>query len=309
MSNSFWCWLGLLLFSGVLAVRAEDKVFSGPQPGELTRGFKVTAIHGTGTEPEANRDPIAANQGKPLALVFVHSVERSLVPLLRVIDEYGARQQEQMHSEIVFLSGDAIAGRDRIKAVQGSLKLKSQVGLSVDGAEGPGNYGLNKGCLMTIVLAMDNRVITNFALVQPGIADAPGILAALAKLSGEAQPPTAESLLPRNQGQARLERPTTGGAAGKEPFPGAVPSDEKLQGLLRRFIRPTNDNATVDILLEQVKAHISSEAGLRQQAIDGWTRVLYFGERYGTPYSRKVGTDFLESLKQDTKATKPEAKP
>ena len=68
--------------------------------------------------------------------------------------------------------------------------------------------------------------------------------------------------------------------------------------LLRNFIRPTNDEARVDEVLKEVKDHIKDDPGLKKQALDGWTRVLHFGDRYGTPYSRKVGTEFLESLKK-----------
>ena len=87
----------------------------------------------------------------------------------------------------------------------------------------------------------------------------------------------------------------------KEPFPGAVPTDGKLQGLLRSFIRPTNDDATVDKVLADVKEHIKDNADLRQQAIDGWTRILHFGDRYGTEYARKVGQEFLDELKRRSK--------
>jgi hypothetical protein len=86
----------------------------------------------------------------------------------------------------------------------------------------------------------------------------------------------------------------------KEAFPGAVPTDDRLQGLLRRFIRPTNDVATVDALLTEVRSYIKDDAGLKQQAIDGWVRILHFGDHYGTEYSRKVGRAFLEEL-QGTK--------
>ncbi len=81
-----------------------------------------------------------------------------------------------------------------MKNASGSLKLQSRVGLSLDGAEGPGNYGLNKQCLMTIVVAKDNVVTANFALTQPGIADAPKVLEALAKVSGDATPPTSGAI-------------------------------------------------------------------------------------------------------------------
>lgn len=83
----------------------------------------------------------------------------------------------------------------------------------------------------------------------------------------------------------------------KEDFPGAVPADAKLAGLLREFIRPTNDDATVNRVLAEVKAHIAENADLKKQALDGWTRVLHFGDRYGTAYSRKVGQEFRDGLK------------
>lgn len=279
---------------------AEQSVYSGPQPGEKTTGFKVVSVKG---DQSVERDPVAENKGGPIALVFIHNVERSLVPLLRVVDEYGAHRKEQLRTEVVFLSDDRIAGEQRMKAVINSLKLKANVGLSLDGAEGPGNYGLNKECMMTILAARDDKVTANFALIQPGIADAPKVLAALAKVSGDTHPPTVEALNQRTAGKARgemragrEERPPT--QEGKDRFPGAVPTDEKLVGLLRRFIRPTNDDATVNQVLAEVRGYVKGNDDLQKQAIDGWTRVLHFKDRYGTPYAREKGAELLEELKK-----------
>ena len=170
---------------------------------------------------------------------------------------------------------------------------------------------------MTVVISKENRVTDNFALVQPGIADAPKVLAALAKVSGDTNPPTVEALLPAARAERMAARPgreRMQAPANSEPFPGAVPTDEKLQGLLRQFIRPTNDDATVDRVLEQVKEHIKDDANLKNQAIDGWVRVLHFGDRYGTAYARKVGGEFLQNLQKEKPASekadaKVEAKP
>ncbi len=287
-----------------VALHSADPIFSGPQPGEKVTLFKVNAIKGAGAGTE--RDPITLHQGAATALVFVHGVERSLVPLLRAIDTYGASNATRLRTEIVFLNADRLAGEQRTKAVANSLRLQSPVGLSMDGAEGPGNYGLNKDCLMTVVASRSNVVFTNFALVQPGIADAPRVIAALATLCGDTNPPSAQVLLASGNpgrmdgGGMRPDRPGDTNAApartGKDPFPGAVPTDAKLQGLLRRFIRPTNDNATVDTVLAEVKQLIGTDPELRKQAADGWTRVLHFGDRYGTEYSRKLGAEFLQSL-------------
>jgi hypothetical protein len=86
----------------------------------------------------------------------------------------------------------------------------------------------------------------------------------------------------------------------KEEIPGAVPSDEELAGLLRRFIRPTNDEAAVNQVIVEVEARIKDKPELRKQAVDGWTRILHF-ENYGTAYSRKAGREFLEKLQRDSK--------
>ncbi len=289
-----------------LATSAADPIFSGPQPSEKTTPFQVLDL---ASEKEgAERDPIADNAGAPSALVFLHGIERSLVPLLRVIDEYGAQRKDRIRTEIIFLAPDRLAGEQRSKAASKSLRLQSRIGLSLDGTEGPGNYGLNKDCLMTIVTAVSNRVIANFALVQPGIADAPKVLEALARTAGDTNPPTVASLSTRpgdgagmRRGEDSMRRDNA--AAGdkpKDPFPGAVPTDDQLQFLLRRFIRATNDVATTDKLLADVKAHIANQPDLQKQAIDGWTRVLHFGDRYGNDYSRKIGREFLESLQKST---------
>ena len=82
----------------------------------------------------------------------------------------------------------------------------------------------------------------------------------------------------------------------KPPLPGAAPTDAKLTGLLREFIRPTNDDATVDRVLSDVKSHIQDDAGLTQQARDGWIRVLHL--EYGTDYAKRKGREFVDSLKK-----------
>jgi hypothetical protein len=335
--------LALIAAASVLpgALVAADPIFSGPQSGEKTTGFKVIDIGGTADGAE--RDPIHDNAGAPTVFVFVHTVERSLLPLMRVVEQYGVERRERINTEIVFLAADRREGEQRVRAVNGSLKLRARVGLSPDGAEGPGNFGLNKECLMTIVMAKDNIVTANFALVQPGIADAPKVIAALAKTCGDTEPPTVEALTAKLPGNARgrgemmekAKRPQLDlakldvgseeglrnsvaalkaevetlrrelaaargepGAKPKEDFPGAVPTDAKLNGLLRQFIRPSNDDATADRVLTEVKAHIAGNADLKKQALDGWTRVLHFGDTYGTPYSRKIGQEFLDGLKK-----------
>jgi len=86
--RSFWPFRFLVLLMAIKAV-AADRVFSGPQPGEVTTPFTVLEATSSGDFQE--RFPIKEHAGAPTAIVFIHGVERSLVPLLRVIDQYGAQ--------------------------------------------------------------------------------------------------------------------------------------------------------------------------------------------------------------------------
>ena len=274
-----------------------EQIYSGPQPGEKATKFEILELATEGGLEERTVDP--SGRARPVVLVFLHAIERSMVPLLRVVDEYAGSRGEKLSSHVVFLSGDRISGEQRMKAVNGSLKLKSKVGLSPDGVEGPGNYGLNKECMMTVVVTKDGQVTHNFALAQPGIADGGAIIKALATVSGDENPPAVETLAGARGNMAPDRAGNRERMAGQEDFPGAVPTDPKLTGLLRQFIRPGNDEATVDRVLGEVKSYIKDDPDLKKQAVDGWTRVLHFGDRYGAPYAREKGAEFLKELKQE----------
>jgi hypothetical protein len=226
-----------------------------------------------------------------------------MAPLMTVLDEYARERKEVLKTEFVFLSGDRLGSQQRLPLVGQSLRLQSPMSLSADGAEGPGNYGLNKECLMTVVVASENKVAANFALVQPGMADATKIIAAIAKVVGDTNPPAAEVLRerrglggPRMEPGQQMERQRGLTNRPRDSLPGAAPTDEKLIGLLRRFIQRSNDDATVDKVLAEVEAYVRGNADLTRQAIDGWTRVLHL--EYGTDYAQKTGQTWLEKLKK-----------
>ncbi len=277
---------------------SDEPIYSGPQPGESTTPFKSVELRGDTAGKE--RDIIAELKGAPTTLIFVHGIERSMAPLLTVLDEYFLERKDVLRAEFVFLFGDRLGSQQRLPLVGQSLRIQSPMSLSVDGAEGPGNYGLNKECLMTVVVAKENRVAANFALVQPGMADAPKIISAIAKVIGDTNAPAAEVLRERRglggprmePKDARREMPNRSG----DNLPGAAPTDDKLIGLLRRFIQRSNDDATVDKVLAEVEAYIGGNDDLTRQAINGWTRVLHL--RYGTEYAQKAGRTWLEKLKK-----------
>jgi hypothetical protein len=294
----------LSVASAAAPAQEKAKVFSGPQVGEKVTEFKVVDVIGDAKGREwAVQDRY---RGKPLTIVFVHGIERSIVPLLTAIDQYGHEKKDVLGTLVVFLSNDRVESEKRLPLVSQSLRLASPVALSVDGAEGPGNYGLNKQCLMTVVVAKDDKATANFALVQPGIVDGPAIIAAMAQACGDAKPPTAESLLAKRRGGGGAGREMAGkgapqtrpaaGAAAKADLPGAAPTDERLIRMLRSFINKGNDQATVDRLVNEVREYVKDDPDLTRQAIGGWTRVLYL--KYGTEYAQNRGQAMVEELKQ-----------
>jgi hypothetical protein len=80
----------LSLLTILVAARGADPVFSGPQPGEKATPFKVLEL--TGDNAGKEREVVADSA---TALVFVHGIERSLVPLLRVIDDHRSREKDR----------------------------------------------------------------------------------------------------------------------------------------------------------------------------------------------------------------------
>ncbi len=174
---------GLLLLSP--GVAAADKVFSGPQPGEPITSFKVLQV--TGKDAGKELEIVDGEKGGPTFLVFLHKVTEPAIGLMISLDWY-ARKLEGLTSHYVILTkekGETEASARRWGSHHFS---KSSLGISLDGVEGPGRYGLNRKVAMTLLVAKDKKVVANFALQAPNGTDAPKILAALAKLMGKPAP-------------------------------------------------------------------------------------------------------------------------
>jgi hypothetical protein len=186
----------IALFVAVIA-RADDKPaeFSGPQVGEKLTPFVGKAM--LGDEAGKEFDLVKTAAGGPVAIVFVHEVNRPSVGLARAIGNWAAaRKADGLTAGVVFLTADATATGDWMKLAAHALPTGLPVGISPDGLEGPGAYGLNRKVTMTILVGKEGKVTANFALVQPSIqADGPKIGQAIVDCLGKGTPPTAEELL------------------------------------------------------------------------------------------------------------------
>jgi hypothetical protein len=225
----------LLLLMATLALTcgAEDPVFSGPQVGEPLPPFSVVAVYGGDAGKEF--DPIKVAEGKATLLVFVHKLTRPGVALTRALTVYAKSQAEHgAVGAIIWLQDDKAAAEEYLVRAKKSLNFAVPVGVSVDGGEGPGAYGLNRNVELTILIAKDNKVAANFALLQPSVTEAAKIAGELAKLIEQPAPDQKQMEKLAFPGGAMMRarpRPAAGNA------PAAQPGNE-LRTLMRQVIAP-----------------------------------------------------------------------
>ena len=193
-----FCRLALALLIAVASTPlvAEDKPaeFSGPQVGEKLTPFTTKAI--LGDEAGKEIDLVKSAAGKPVLIVFVHEKNRPTVGLARLLGLFAATKKEAgLTSGVVYLAADTTEMESWMNLAKGTLQTGVPVGISTDGQEGPGAYGLNRKVQMTILVGKEDKVTANFALVQPSVqADAPKIAQAIVDALGGGKGPTIEEL-------------------------------------------------------------------------------------------------------------------
>lgn len=162
-----------------------EPVFSGPQKGEKTPPFRVIDVKGTRDLREF--DPTAEAASGAALYFFFPSPNRILARAIHEMDAMASDAKASgLRSYFVGLFPDRLEGEQRLRDVWTSLRPKTPASLSVDGLEGPGAWGLNKKCLVTVVLAKDGKVAFNRAVLSPGERDFDEIRAALSELVGRA---------------------------------------------------------------------------------------------------------------------------
>lgn len=178
----------------------QKRVFSGPQPGEKIKPFKVLLVEGNDTK---ELEIVKESDERTTLICFVHRLSNDdrILFGLGLVDFYASRHKE-LTSHFVLLSDD----REKIITMlrgfsRGSLFTKSLVSLSVDGAEGPGYYGLNRKVAMTVLVAKGNQVVSNLVFQAPNNRDLETIMVAVADVLDKPKP-----TLAKVQQELRAER-------------------------------------------------------------------------------------------------------
>ena len=169
-------------------VTADEPIFSGPQVGEKLSPFTVRGVF----DDDAGKplDFVTQASGKPIVLIFVHDVNRQSVSMVRILSQYTvSRQGDGLTTGVVWLNADVTEAENTLKRIRHALAPNAPIGVSGDGLEGPGSYGLNRKVMLTILVGNEGVVTGNFALVQPSLqADLPKILESVVSVVGGSVP-------------------------------------------------------------------------------------------------------------------------
>lgn len=194
---------------------AEERIFSGPQPGEKLPPFNVTGMYG---KIEGETFDITSTDGQPLIL-FVQDRNGvgikgigMVMDLLLSIADYQKEQKsnredsnQSLQLAVVFLIDDVDELPDWSgEFIEDWTDNGVMVCMSPDGREGPGSYGLNRNVAQTILIANDGKVVHNFAFTQPMLYTDPYVLGAVSEAIG-VEPSAMEEWLNKKSANQKMK--------------------------------------------------------------------------------------------------------
>jgi hypothetical protein len=299
-----WAAAPLAVLAVEEAERGEEaKVYSGPQPGEKLPPLKVVGVY----DGEAGKDLdfVAEAAGKPLLLVFVHKLTRPSMLLTRLVTYYAKdREADGIVTRIVWLDKDRSAAEEYLVRARRSLQFRVPVGISPEGDEGPGAYGLNRNVALTVLVAKEGKVTASFALIEPSDTYAPEILAEVVKLIG-GMPPTSEDLVRYGRRYEGRDSPRAGagegGAEGGRERPAREAADDpRLAGLLRVLIQKDASADEAKAKAAEIERYIAESPAARERLGRIASRVvastIYRDGGYGNEEARARLKKWAEEL-------------
>lgn len=296
------CFLLLLAAPTVLA---EDPVFSGPQVGEPLPAFQMVGFFDD-REGESF-DLVEQAKGGPILIVFFHELTRPGFGLMRAIAKFASeREDKSITPGVVFLSDDSSETTKWASGVRRLFSDKVVYGVSPDGKEGPGAYGLNRNVTLTILVGDQGKVTANFALVQPQLqADGPAILKAIADVTGGGDIPSMDTLDPRYARRAEMQRGQANREMAQRGERGS--SDPKLPTMLRAVINKQASEEQVQAAAAKVETYIGENESARKELARIVRTIVGSGklENYGTTTAQGILKRWHEQLGETTKEDKP----
>ena len=289
--KSICCVIALIVtLAGQPFAHAEDPLFSGPQIGEMLPSFTMNSVLGETAGQEV--DFIKQAGGQPVLLVFFHARTRPAFGLSNMLMRYAeTRAKDGLHSGVVFLTDDPTKTEQWMRVVENHLAPEAVVyGISSEGQEGPGSYGLNRNVTLTVLVGKNGNVTANFALVQPSIqADGPKILKAIADATGGGKVPTIAELGGRRYQNADRDR--------MKKMRRGQENDPRLTKLLRAVIQKDATAEDVEKTIAEVEKYVADNEAARRQLGRLASRVVGSGRlsTYGTKHAHDALTKWAKS--------------
>jgi hypothetical protein len=264
---------------------AVEQVFSGPQPGEPLTGFPVRVVFGEEEGQEV--DLVGRAPQSPWTLIFVHDVTRQSVAVTRAVMRYAtSRTDDGLRTALIFLTADATDTENFLRRARHALPDDVIVGISSDGLEGPGDYGLNRSVTLTILVANEGMVTGNFALVQPSLqTDVLPVAETIVKTLGSGTVPPLERLVDGYRMEAADSAPDGDGV-----------TLNQIRSLLQPIIRRHAREEDVRQIAAAVEEQLEANEALRNRIGQIARRIVQSDrlENYGTPAAQEVLRSWAE---------------
>ncbi len=186
----------------------ENLIYSGPQPSEKLPSLMATVINGD--DEGKTIDFIAKANGKSHILVLQDETPlglRGLVAFTRILEDISQKSKQEFQIQVVFLGDSPEALFQQAKKIVPHIPENILLGISPDGREGPGSYGLNRNMAQTVIIANNGVVLHNFPLTQPMLSPDPYVLGAICELIGE-KPATLEKWLNAENPIIKIKNPS-----------------------------------------------------------------------------------------------------
>ena len=289
------CLVICLLAIGSLSAVGQDEVFSGPQVGEPFPGLTYTGVFGDQEGKEIDFDAIAKD--KASLVFFVHKRSRPAFGLFNSMIKF-ASKREGIESGLVFLTDDASETTNWMTRIRKVFSEGATYGVSPDGLDGPGAFGLNRDMTLTVVVAKEGKVTANFALVQPSLqVDGPKIAKAIVDVTGGGKVPSIEELA----GDMRMRRTDARRTDARR--------DAKLGTLVRSVINKRATKEEVAAAVKKVEEYAEEKPAAKKELGQIATRIVNSDRlaTYGTEAAQDAIKEWAKKYgnpKADTKEEK-----
>ncbi|MEM7233398.1 MAG: hypothetical protein AAF517_14565, partial [Planctomycetota bacterium] len=121
------------------------------------------------------------------------------------------KSKKTLSAHVIFLGDDETELSNMVKPIATRLPEAITLGISREGRDGPGSYGLNRNVSMTILVAKGGKVLHNFPFRQPLLYVDAHVLGGIAEAIGEKRETVQGWLNERSTGDRGTRRDAASG--------------------------------------------------------------------------------------------------